>query len=46
MKRQTKQGRIIPNGVSLERHENDTIVFFTNLGYTIELIPSNAHSKL
>lgn len=33
---------IIPNGVSLEKHENDTIVYFTNLGKDIELItPSN-----
>lgn len=38
-KQNHKEGRIIPNGVSLEKHENDTIVFFTNLGYTIELIP-------
>lgn len=33
------KGKIIPNGVSLEKHENDTIIFFTNLGYDIELIP-------
>lgn len=38
-KQNHKKGRIIPNGVSLEKHENDTVVFFTNLGYTIELIP-------
>lgn len=38
-----KIGKITPNGVSLEKHENDTVVFFTNLGYSIELIPpSNA----
>lgn len=37
-----KIGKITPNGVSLEKHENDTVVFFTNLGYNIELIsPSN-----
>lgn len=35
----TKQGKIIPNGVSLEKHENDTVVYFTNLGEDIELIP-------
>lgn len=29
----------MPNGVSLEKHENETIVFFTELGYDIELIP-------
>lgn len=35
-------GKIIPNGVSLEKHENDTVVFFTELGKAIELIrPSN-----
>ena len=32
-------GKIIPNGISLEKHENNTVVFFTNLGYDIELIP-------
>ena len=37
-----KIGKITPNGVSLEKHENDTVVFFTNLGRDIELIqPSN-----
>lgn len=41
------KGRIIPNGVSLEKHENDTVVFFTNLGYDIELIPpsNTPHAK-
>ena len=34
-----KKGKITPNGVSLEKHENDTVIFFTNLGYDIELIP-------
>ena len=38
-KQKCKKGKIIPNGVSLEKHENNTIVFFTNLGYTVELIP-------
>lgn len=37
--RTVKKGKIIPNGVSLERHENDTAVFFTNLGHDVELIP-------
>ena len=40
-----KVGKIIPNGVSLEKHENDTIVFFTNLGYDIELIPPSNTPK-
>lgn len=34
-----KIGKIVPHGVSLEKHENDTVVFFTNLGKTVELIP-------
>ena len=47
MNKEIKTGRIIPNGVSLEKHENDTIIFFTNLGIDIELIkPSNTpHNK-
>ena len=34
-----RTGKIIPNGVRLETHEYDTILFFTNLGKNIELIP-------
>lgn len=34
-----KRGKIIPNGVSLEKHEYDTILFLTELGYDISLIP-------
>lgn len=34
-----KKGKIIPNGVPLEKHEYDTILFLTTLGYDIELIP-------
>ena len=40
-----KKGKIIPNGVSLEKHENETIVFFTELGYDIELIPPSNSPK-
>ena len=40
-----KRGKIIPNGVSLEKHENDTVVFFTNLGYDVELIPPSNTPK-
>ena len=36
-----KIGKIIPNGVSLEKHEYNTILFFTTLGYNIELIPKS-----
>lgn len=34
-----KRGKIIPNGVILKTHENATVVFLTELGYDIELIP-------
>jgi len=34
-----KQGKIIPNGVVLEKHEIRTVVFLTELGYDIELLP-------
>ena len=33
-----RKGKIIPNGVVLQMHENATIVFFTELGRDIELI--------
>lgn len=33
-----KQGKIIPNGVVLEKHENATVVFLTSKGFDIELI--------
>ena len=33
-----RKGRIIPNGVSLEKHEYETVLFLTSAGYTIELI--------
>ncbi|MBQ9016977.1 hypothetical protein IJ103_01895 [Candidatus Saccharibacteria bacterium] len=34
-----KIGKITPNGVFLERHEYNTVLFLTNLGYDISLIP-------
>ena len=34
-----KKGKIIPNNVLLEKHEYATVLFLTNLGYNIELIP-------
>ena len=37
--RMTKKGKIIPNGVVLKEHENATVVFLTELGYDVELIP-------
>ena len=36
-----KKGTIIPNGVILESHETATVVFFTELGYDVELIPKS-----
>ena len=44
-KNMKKRGKIIPNGVSLEKHENETVVFFTELGFTIELIPPSNTPK-
>ena len=37
----TKRGKIIPNGIALEAHEFSTILYFTELGKTIELIPAS-----
>ncbi len=34
-----KQGKIIANGVILEKHENATVVFLTSKGFDVELIP-------
>lgn len=34
-----KQGKITPNGVVLHTHENATVVFLTEQGYDIELLP-------
>ena len=33
-----KKGRIIPNGVILEKHEYKTITLFTEIGLDVELI--------
>lgn len=41
----SKQGRIIPNGVKLESHEYETILFFTELGKDIELIKPSLTPK-
>jgi len=38
-----KRGKISPNGVILEKHEIATVVFLTELGFDVKLIPqSNA----
>ena len=34
-----KTGTIKPNGVVLETHENATVVFLTELGFNVSLIP-------
>ena len=36
-----KKGRIIPNGVILEKHECRTVLLFTEMGVDIELIPKS-----
>ncbi len=36
-----KKGKIIPNGVILEKHEYKTILLFTEMGVDIELIPKS-----
>lgn len=42
-----KSGKIIPNGVSLEKHELNMVLVFTQLGYDVELIAvsSTPYSK-
>jgi hypothetical protein len=40
-----KQGRITPNGVVLKEHENATVVWLTENGYNVELIPPSPFSK-
>lgn len=34
-----RQGKITPNGVVLHTHENATVVFLTQQGFDIELLP-------
>lgn len=36
-----KKGVIIPNGVVLKPNENATVVFLTEQGYNVELIPAS-----
>ena len=36
-----KKGKIIPNGVILEKHEYKTVLFFTEMGINVELIPKS-----
>ena len=41
MTKNKNKGIITPNGVILQAHELATVVFFTELGYDIELIPKS-----
>jgi hypothetical protein len=41
-----RKGKITPNGVVLETHENATVVFLTEQGYDIELIPPSLHAGM
>ena len=34
-----RKGKITPNGVVLETHENATVVYLTEQGFNVELIP-------
>ena len=34
-----RQGKIIANGVVLEKHEISTVVFLTSKGFNVELVP-------
>ena len=36
-----KRGKITPNGVVLEHHENATAVFLTEQGFDVDLIPTS-----
>ena len=36
-----RKGKIIPNGVILKSHEISTVVFLTELGYDVKLIPKS-----
>lgn len=36
-----RKGKIISNGVLLQRHEYETVLLLTSLGYNVELVPKN-----
>lgn len=36
-----ERGKIIPNGVVLKAHEFATVIFFTEMGFDVELIPKS-----
>lgn len=37
MKKTTKNGKIIPNGVSLQKHEYDTVLFLKSVNIVFDL---------
>ena len=37
----SKRGKIITNGIALETHEFLTILYFTELGYNVEILPKS-----
>lgn len=41
MERMKRKGKIVPNGVILEKYEMATVVFLTELGIDVELIPKS-----
>lgn len=43
--RKTKKGKLILNGVVLEKHEMKTVAFFTSSGFDIELIPPSNNPR-
>ena len=43
--KKTKKGKLILNGVVLEKHEMKTVAFFTSSGFDIELIPPSNNQK-
>ena len=43
--KKTKKGKLILNGVVLEKHEMKTVAFFTSSGFDIELIPPSNNPR-
>ncbi|MCL2280307.1 hypothetical protein FWC31_00245 [Candidatus Saccharibacteria bacterium] len=39
MKAKNETGKIVPNGVRIEKHEYETVLFLTEQGFDVELIP-------
>ncbi|MCL2085885.1 hypothetical protein FWH09_03065 [Candidatus Saccharibacteria bacterium] len=41
-----KKGYIIPNGVVLEKHESETVVFLADMGFVVELVPTRPNERV